>query len=408
MALTATPPARCQLPDTLSLESAITLAQQENLSVKLSQLELKQSERRVQELGASRYPSLQLRSHYLHAPETGYNEIVTNGGEYGLQLSASLPLYDGGQRGTLLDQAANNRERASLAVAKQGSETAYMVKLQYYDILRAEAEVGIRTETVDRLDEYIALLKQLRLGGLAAESDLLKAQVDAGNAGVQLEQARQGLRKAKLLLSSMIGVPMTASFSVLPVGESDSLAVPHFFADENPAVKLLEHDKRSATYDVSLAAAERFPLLSVAVDAGALGVTPSELHQDLGYSVLLSIEVPLFSWGAIDARIEQKELVREQAEAQLQLTRRSAETEWMIASDDLELARRNLVSLSKNVRDAEENYLSAKSRFVGGSGSSLEVLDAQRLIVESKLNYSATLYQLRTDLATLIKLIGQR
>ena len=110
---------------------------------------------------------------------------------------------------------------------------------------------------------------------------------------------------------------------------------------------------------------------------------------------------------AIGDRVEQKELARQQLSAESQLRRREVETEWNMTMSDLDAARTALTGYSENMARAEENYLTAKSRFAGGSGSSLEVLDAQRLLVETKLNYAGALFQLRVDRATLLKLSGQ-
>ncbi|TLY31031.1 MAG: TolC family protein, partial [Ignavibacteria bacterium] len=139
----------------------------------------------------------------------------------------------------------------------------------------------------------------------------------------------------------------------------------------------------------------------------ALGIHPHEFRDDVGYSVFLSLDLPIFSWGAINDRIEQRVFDRDQLDAQLELQRRGLETEWRNTLGDVELARKSLVSYRANITEAEKNYLSAKSRFAGGSGSNLEVLDSQRLLEEVKLNFNSTLFQLRASLAGLLKLSGK-
>lgn len=397
-----------QRNDTLSLQQVIEVAQKNNLSVTLGELGVKQSESRLREIKALRYPTILFHSHYLHAPETGYNEIVTNGGEYGVQLTSSLPLYDGGLKGVLVDQSVNNRERSSLKLQKNKIEIAFTVRTLYDEILRAREEIRIRKETIERLEDYVSLLHRLRLGGNATESDVLKAQVDLNNAKVFSDQAGQSLEKAKLMLSNTVGSVPGQMFEVAQVEDNNISSVPTVSIENNPDIQLLQHDKNSASYDIAIASAERLPTLTISADAGALGIAPKEFQHDVGYSVLLSLDMPLFTWGAIDNRIEQKEIARDQLEAQLKLQRRELETEWKITLGDLELARRNLLSYANNITQAEQNYLSAKSRFAGGSGSNLEVLDAQRLLVEAKLNYNTTRFQLRLDNASILRLGGQQ
>src|SRR5713226_4821258 len=89
----------------ISLEQAVDTALTRNGNIKFAEIGVRQSGSRVREVKAMRLPSLLLNSHYLHTPEAGYNEAITNGGEYGLQLTTSVPVYDGGARNALIDQS---------------------------------------------------------------------------------------------------------------------------------------------------------------------------------------------------------------------------------------------------------------------------------------------------------------
>jgi outer membrane protein len=399
---------RAQTGDTLSLEQAIALAQKNNLTVTAAELTVRQAESHLREVQASRYPSVLFHTHYLHSPVDGYNEIVTNGGEYGLQITSTFPVYDGNVRNMVIHQSMSNQERASLFFQKNQVEIAFTVRTLYYEILRAQAEVRIRQETAERLEDYVSFLHQLRMGGSATESDILKARVDLNNANISLEQAKQSLQKSKLMLANVLGAPLEKSFEILPLPKEDSSGVPSVSIENNPDIRLLRQDLISTGYDISIAKSERLPVVTITGDIGALGVKPNEFHNDLGYSLLLSLELPIFTWGAISDRVEQKELARQQSEAQLTLQQRELETRWNMALSDLEIARKNTTSYSSNISEAERNYLSAKSRLAGGSGSNLEVLDSQRLLVETKLNYVMSLFQARYALATILKLSGQQ
>ncbi len=393
--------------DTISLQDALTRAQKSNLAIKIAEVGVKQNESRLREVSTARYPGLSFRSHYLYTPEIGYNEAVTNGGEYGVQLATGLPLFDGGVRSAVIDQSSNEIEKSRVGVRKSSSDLAFAVRTQYYETLRSEQELVIREETVTRLQEYLTFVNQLRLGGTATESDRLKTEVDLNNAKIASDGALQAAQKSRRLLANLVGSASGAEVEVLPLVGGDSWEIPVFAVAENPDFQLLDRDRRSATYGVTIAKGERLPTLTLAGDVGALGVHPNEFHHDIGYSIFLSLEMPIFSWGAVGERIEQKELAREQLDAQLLLQRRALETEWKNAVADLELARQNLTRFQENIAVAERNYLSAKSRFAGGSGLNLEVLDAHRLWVDAKLEYNSTVFAYRSSLADLIRLSGR-
>jgi outer membrane protein TolC len=393
--------------DSISLPNALELARKNNPTIKIAEIGIKQDQSRLREVTSARYPGLAFRSHYLYTPETGYNEAVTNGGEYGVQLATGIPLFDGGVRSAQIDQSTNEITKSQAGLYKSSADLAFSVRVQYYETLLAEEEAAIRGETVTRLQDYLKFVNQLRLGGNATESDRLKTQVDLNNSMIAADGAAQSVQKSKRLLVNLLGQPPDREIEVLPLDEADTSAAPVLAAEENPDLQLLDRERKSAEYGITIAKGERLPTLTLAGDVGALGIHPNELHHDFGYSIFLSLEFPIFSWGGIDNRIEQKELALEQLDAQLLLQHRSVEVEWRNALSDLNLARQNLARYRGNIEEAEKNYLSAKSRFAGGSGLNLEVLDAHRLWVEAKLNYSSTLFAYRSSLAELYRLGGK-
>jgi outer membrane protein len=392
--------------DTMSLDEAIKMAQEHNLNIGMAQNSVLQNKAHFNELKANRYPSMALSSHYLYAPDHGYNPALTNGGEYGVQITAGLPLYDGGVRAAQANQGANALERSSWGVEKAKSEIAFSVRSTYYEILRAQTELRIRQETVQRLKDYSALLKELQAGGNATESDVLKARVELNNALIELDGAEKTFNNGKLLLNNLMGRPLTYTFEVGPLSDQDTTVVLNKFPKDNLDLRLLQYDQKSASYDLIIAKRERLPALSITGDVGALGLKPNEFRNDLGYSVLLSLGIPIFTWGGIKNRIQQKDYDYKRAQMQFELQRREVETEWYETINDVRQFEKNLVDYAHNIKDAENNYLSAKSRFVGGTGSSLEVLDAQRLLLEANLSLNNTYFQLRTATANLIRLNG--
>jgi outer membrane protein len=392
--------------DTISLDQAVKMAQEHNLNIGIAQNDVSQSKAHYRELKANRYPLMSLGSHYLYAPDQGYDPAVTNGGGYGLQLNAGLPLYDGGIRSAQVHQAANALERSQWGEKKAKSEIAFSVRSVYYEILRTQTETDIRKETVQRLKDYAVLLQGLQAGGNATESDVLKTQVELNNALIELDGTEKSVNNAKILLDNLMGKPLAYTFDVAPLSDQDTTFLSNELPKDNLDLRLTQYDEKSASYDLIMAKRERLPTLSIAGDVGAFGLKPNEFRNDLGYSALLSLNVPIFTWGGIKNRIQQKEYDYKRAQMQFELQRREVETEWYETINDVRQFEKNLVGYTRNNKDAENNYLSAKSRFVGGTGSSLEVLDAQRLLLEAKLNLNNTYFQLRTATANLIRLNG--
>ena len=172
--------------DTLTLDRALGIAREKNLAIAIAASGERKSDAKVHEVTVARYPGLGFRTHYLYAPVPGYNEVITNAGEYGIQVGAAMQLYDGGIRSALINQAANDADRSKIVTHKTTIDIGYAVRASYAEVQRNEGEVRIRQETVNRLADYGGLLERLQRGGVANESDVLKARVDQNNAVIAL------------------------------------------------------------------------------------------------------------------------------------------------------------------------------------------------------------------------------
>ncbi len=393
--------------DTVSLQQAIQEAETKNLAVAIARAEERKSSAREDELRSGRLPPLFFRTHYLYAPDHGYNATVTNGGEYGVQFATGIPLYDGGARGAAIDQALTDVERSGINVQRATVELGFAARSACYELARATNDADIRQESVTRLQDYTRLLVQMQGGGLAGQSDVLKARVDLNNALIALDASHRALQDARARLNEVLGRPADRPVFVSSLPSPDTSVPPPDSLEHNLDLQLLRHDQASAQFELTIAEAERLPTLGFVADAGALGITPSEFRHDLGYSFLLTLDLPVFTWGGVNQRIEQKQLAVQSLDIQVALQRRELETQMLLARQDLALARTALARVAGNRIDAEQNYLLAKARFAGGSGTNLDVLDAHRLLVQAETDENDALFHYRMAEASLLRLNGQ-
>jgi outer membrane protein TolC len=142
--------------------------------------------------------------------------------------------------------------------------------------------------------------------------------------------------------------------------------------------------------DVQLAQSERLPTILLNTDAGVL-TSYDNLHLPigerssmLGASIGISIELPIFTWGAIDLRTEQRKLAVEIQQDQKEQLRRSILIERQKTLIRLHKALNELAALKRNIVVAEENYSLTKSKYAAGGSLAIEVLSAQQLLIETQ------------------------
>jgi outer membrane protein TolC len=393
--------------DTLTIQEAVQIALKNNLNIQVARDEIKKNEYNADEYKAGLLPSVSGKAHYIYAPEDAYDPAVTNGGEYGLQVSADYTLYDGGHNHLAVDKANTGVTLSELNLEKVKSDLIFNVRSVYYEINNSEREVEYLKEALNSLNDYYKYLKESETGGNANHSDVLKTEVNLNNAKIDLSDSELYLETVRKELNRLLFLPADSGFKYISSAVIDTAMPQTEPPDISPEVKIAEMEAKVNSFDFKAAQAEKLPVISLNGDAGVLGVKPENYRNDLGYSASVDLSVPLFSWGKINARIQQAAVGYEQSKINTELVRKNL----MIIQDSLlaefNLARQKMEAYRDNIKTAEDNFYYSKALFMGGSGSTLEVLDAFRLLNDIKTNYNNSILSLQLTKAGLLKLYGR-
>jgi outer membrane protein TolC len=167
---------------------------------------------------------------------------------------------------------------------------------------------------------------------------------------------------------------------------------------------------RRTLMDIELTKLELSPTVTLIGDVGLLTSgdnlrLPYDSRAGLfGFSAGVLLEVPLFTWGANDLRVQQREVEAEKSGLQTALLQRSITTESKKIQLQLNNLRERLQSLQTNLKSAEENFFLTKSKYLGGGTLSLEVLSAQQLLTETKLLELQTMADIQVSVVKLEQL----
>jgi outer membrane protein len=393
--------------DSLTIQQAINIALKNNLNIQVAGDEIKKSEYSLNENKAGLLPSVSGKAHYIYAPENAYDPAVTNGGEYGLQVSADYTLYNGGLNHLAVDKANTGVSLSELNLEKAKSDLIFDVRSVYYAINNSEREVEYRNEALSSLTDYYKYLKESEAGGNATHSDVLKTEVNLNNARIDLKESELNLEKVKKELFSILFLPFDSGFKYISSAVIDSTMPRTESTDDFPEVKIAEMESLVNHFDIQSAQAEKLPVIQLSSDAGVLGVKPENYKNDLGYSASVDLSVPLFSWGKLNARIQQATVAYEQSKLRTELVRKNLTIMQDSLITEFKLARQKMEAYRDNIKTAEDNFYYSKALYIGGSGSTLEVLDAYNLLNEIKTNYNNSVLSLQLTRAELLKLYGR-
>ena len=383
---------------TLTLEQCLALAKQRSLQMRVSENASQAALLSRDELMKTRLPQLQFEASALYAPSSGhfgYDPLITNGGQYAGQIVGKQSLYDGGIRSLRADQIGVDIDLRGKEARATERDLTYAVRQAFFEVLRADRESRLESESVRQLNDYLERVKQLSTAGNASTTDILKTEVQLSGAEISFHKSQEEYASAKYSLSELIGGAIDTSFEVTgsldDMPWADSLSVGSADSVESVELSMAALTIRRNQLEIELTRHELSPTVSLVGDAGLLTSGDNlRLPYDqragiLGYSVGLVVEVPFFNWGATDLRVQQRESAAKILELQSDLLRRSIAAESKKIRLGLAESRRRLVMVRNNIKSAEENFLLTKSKYLAGGTLSLEVLSAQQLLTDSKL-----------------------
>ena len=312
------------------------------------------------------------------------------------------------------------RAAALAAAAKARAEIAsrglvVTVVQDYYAVAAAQQKLLSAQKTADEGDRFFKLTQDLEHGGEVAHSDVIKAELQAQERRRALQEAQLALLNARLDLAVLIFPDFNENFEL-----SDDLHAPaplptlgevqQQAAQNNPDVRAALETVRAAGFDLTGARAGYLPSLSFdywyGIDAPQFAVNGPNGISNLGTSVLGTLTIPVWNWGATQSRVKQAELRRAQAQRELSFAERRLLAEIKSLYSEAETAMNELGGLSRSAELAEESLRLTTLRYKGGEATVLEVVDAQTTYAQSNAAYQDGAVRYRVALANLQTLTG--
>ena len=384
-----------------TLEECISIARKNSLAMRITESSIRSARSAQEELKMAALPQVKLGAGTIYAPTSkyfGYDPALSNGGQIAGQLILQAPLLDGGIRNLKSKQLDIELSRLSHEQHANDRDIIFGVEESYIELLFAQEMTALRQSSTEQLSEYLDLADRMYHGGNGSYTDVLKTRIQLASARIDIEQAIESRKIAKLSLSQAMGIPADTSMSALGTLEHltmttiDSLGTnvtDSSFTNLDLQIAQIEIDKD--LIDVELAQSERLPTILLNTDAGLLTsydnlrLPIDERSSMLGASIGISIELPIFTWGAIDLRTEQRKLAVEIQQDQKEQLRRSLLIEKQKTLIRLHKALNELDALRRNIVTAKENYSLTKSKYAAGGSLAIEVLSAQQLLVETQI-----------------------
>ncbi|MEX1051477.1 MAG: TolC family protein [Gemmatimonadales bacterium] len=447
-----------QVPDTLPLGQALRLALANNRELAQAEAAVRGANARVTEAFATAMPDVSASASYqrnfrvqeaflpaiIFDPTADPDDLIPvrfgadNQWFAGLTLSQTLFEY-----GVLVGIGAAGRfrqlenERAR-GVAQQVVTT---VRRAYFDVLLATEQERLTAQSVERVRQTLAETQALNQQGLASDYDVLRLEVQLANLEPNLRRARDQVRATRRQLAITVGLEPEVAFVVsgslhtVVVDDrtgNDAANLELLAASGGVGLEVLTYDDawRRATIDrsdvrqtqlavsleqsrVKVEIAEYFPRVSLfsnynitAQENRAPNFFGDANSRTTSFFGGIRVEMPIFRGFTRPARVTQARASLAQAEAVASLTEDQAAHQLQSLFDGLAEARDRVASQRRAVEQARRGFEIASAEYRAGTGSQLQITDAEVALRQSEFNYAQAVYDYLTTRSALEAAVG--
>ena len=410
-----------------SLQEAIQYGLTHNINVKNSQTDAQSAESRIGEIRAVGLPqvsgsvnimdNLIIQRAFLpavffdqnapaDAPPIAVQFGVKYSGNAGLQLSQIL---FNAQWLLGLKAAQAYRELAVKNVTQSKIQVAESVSKAYYSVLVAEERAKVLDLNIQRLDSLTREMSAMNQKGFVEKLDVDRLEVSLNNLKTERTKVQNLVDFSYYMLKFQMGMKLDEQIILADrISESDV---------ERLAREVKADDGSSFSYDqrVDYSILKSNLLLSeMDVENNKRGYYPTvALFGGYGYNtgrnsfgdvfgspwfnnanIGLSVNIPVFDGFMKKYKIQQAKFTVDKVKQSLSLVEQSIDLQIRSANITIINGLETLKNQKRNLDLAQEVVRVSKIKYQSGTGSNIEVINAESALKEAQTNYFASLYDL--------------
>lgn len=405
----ASGPASAQSPPPgRSVESFLEIAREKNPEFAAMRFEAAAARERPESAGALPDPTVRVELMDITnaGMEAGPSLVPSRVGATKYTVMQMLPWF--GKRDAMRDAAEADAQMATSRAEGVWLELAMRIKSAYAQYYLAAENEKLTREVLGLMARLESVAQARYAGGLAAQQDAIRAQVEQTSMRTDLVMIEADRRRASARLNALVARPGSAPLAdpehVRPLPPPARLRVADLeerARARSPQIAAEEARARSAGKMVELTDLNRYPDFTV-------GLSPTQTKTRISeWEVMLEVSIPL-QQGSRRAKEREARAMLEAARAKRDAATVGALGELSESVAGLEAARRTEeLATSSLLPQAELTFQSALAGYENGKVDFATLLDAQRQILRAKQERLKAQAEARMRLAEIERIVGE-
>ena len=337
----------------------------------------------------------------------------------GVQITQSI--YQGGKLMAAIRAAKVTKEQALAQYQSTLADTLLTVRLAYFDILLAAEQITVNEASVNLLQKELDDQQHRYDAGTVPHFNVLRAKVSVANARPPLIQAQNNYRIAKNNLANLLGYNLPREITDnIPLNLTDGLdAAPYQInlsdalqqaLDQRPELVALRKTEELQKLNITDASSGYKPNLSVFAGYhwfNAQFSPPVDLTHDInGWNAGAQVSWDIFDGMLTHGKVVQAKALYQKSKTAVDEEMRNVELEVRTTYSDFLEAQEVLESQKTVQAEAEESLREANARANAGTGTQLDVLDAENSLTQARSTQVQALHDYDAARARFERAIG--
>ncbi len=328
--------------------------------------------------------------------------------QYAMTGNLSQFLFDFGKTNAQVDAQRSATQAARHQLQNSKEQVVFGVKQAYYTLLANERAREVALEAIEQFKNHVKYAQGLFEAGIKPKFEVTKAEVDLGNARVNLIKTENGIRLARANLNNAMGFPNMSPYTVQDDGPNEGMGLSFEEAmdtalKQRPDLLSLKEQKESARESIKAAQRAHFPTFS-GVASGVWVATGFPL--DHGYTAGLNVSVPLFTGFITHYQVAEAQANLTVAEGNERTLKQTVALDVEQGFLALREASEQMESTGIVMRQGKENLELATERYASGLAIGVEVTDAIVAYANARLGNIAAYFDRKIAIARIEKAIG--
>jgi outer membrane protein len=336
---------------------------------------------------------------------------------YSTGVSVGYTLFDGLQNVWDYRQSRAQKHSADYQYTAAVSDLVYMVKGQYYVVLKARRDLDVARDAVKRSEELLKLFEEKYSLGSASLSEVLKQKVQYGTDQLTLVTADKTLKSAVDNLAVLVGAQPGSDFDIadMEVQKEETGDLDMYVQKalgEHPTLLSARESISSSRYGVRSAFGQYMPTLSWSFSYGWNKNQWDQIKkfgpEDHSGTISLSLQYNVFDRFARKAAVSGAKAGLSNARATELQTRNQVVRNVRDAYQGIKLAEETMKLSTETEAAAKEDMDLVQAKYNLGAAALWELLDAEVSLKTAQFNRVSAEFDYNLATAKLHNAMGEQ